>query len=219
VDFIRRQRSKSVVIVFELVPLEKSRQWPRASTIVPKCSGKTEAILERFELCLAKGIVVGYMRPRMGFGDAEIREQKRDVLRGHLRAAVSVNRQRSRANVLTLAGFRNGFFCELGVLAVRDHLTDDITAEYIQNDVEVKVTPLRGTVQLGNIPTPQPIETCGEQFGLGVRRVPKLVAPHPLLSVLGENAVHRAHRARIAAFICERRVYLGQRQVGKAWLV
>src|ERR1700691_4052285 len=102
------------------------------------------AILHGAELAFRIGIVVGSVRSAVGLGNAEIGQQASDWLAAHRRAAVGVESELIRQDDLLFGSFCDELPGEFGAFARRDHPADDIAAEDIQNDVEVKVGPLGG---------------------------------------------------------------------------
>src|ERR1700677_1590128 len=83
----------------------------------------------------------------------------------------------------------------------------------------MEVAPLGGAEELGDVPAPKLVGPSGEQLGCNVTRVAQLGAAFADLVILGEDAVHRALRAEVSAFIEERGVDLGGGEVSEAGLV
>ena len=72
-----------------------------------------------------------------------------------------------------------------GVLfPVSDHPSDDVSAEDIQDDIEIKVGPLHRPFELGDIPGPDLVGIGGQQFGFSI------VAPLMPFSSLFDIAVN-----------------------------
>ncbi len=157
---------------------KKSRQTARASAIEAKRSGRSgrgeavgEAgpILERLELSLRVGVVVGDVGPRVGLGDAEVSEQERDRLRGHRTAPVRVDDELPGRYALLGERLSNQALSEGGLLAVGDHPADDVAAVDIEDvDIEddvqivvVVVGPLGWPEQLGDVPAPDLLGRLG----------------------------------------------------------
>src|SRR6267154_1337084 len=65
---------------------------------------------------------------------------------------------------------------QLGALAHRHHPPGDIAAEDIEDHVEIEVSPLGWSEQLGDVPTPELLGSRSQKFRLLVRRMSELVA-------------------------------------------
>src|SRR5689334_14957248 len=87
-----------------------------------------------------------------------------------------------------------------------NHPTNNIAAEDIEDDVQVKVGPLGRSAQLGDVPTPQLIRGGGQQFRLLISRMDELVAALARCSILFQNPIHGSSRAKILAFIEQSRM-------------
>src|SRR5687768_7720523 len=85
-----------------------------------------------------------------------------------------------------------------GALACGDHPADDVAAEDVEDHVEVVVGPLRGALELGDVPRPDLVGRSGEQLRLDVGRVAELVAALADLAGGLEYAIHRSRRAQVA---------------------
>ena len=120
----------------------------------------------------------------MGFGDAQIGQQEGDWLGGHGEAAVGVNGELSRLDVLLLASVFEEPLGQFGALARRDHPADDVAAEDIEDDVQVEAGQLGRAEQLGDAPAPELIGSGRQQFRLLIRRVRELVAALPRSSLV-----------------------------------
>ena len=97
------------------------------------------AVLERLELRLGVGVVVGDVRPAVGLGDAQIGEQGGDRLGAHAGAAVGVEGERAGLDVVPGHGLGDQLLGQLGALALGDHPADDVAAEDVEDHVEVEV--------------------------------------------------------------------------------
>src|SRR4051812_1445211 len=92
-------------------------------------------------------------------------------------------------------------------------------AEDVENDVEIEVGPFGRSRQLCYIPGPNLIGALGEeQFGLGVDRVPQLIAAFADFIVVIEEAVHGADRAEVDALVEQGGVDLRRGEIGEARL-
>src|ERR1035441_6369376 len=81
-----------------------------------------------------------------------------------------------RLDVLLFATFLDQLSGQFCAFPRGHHPADDIPAEDIEDDVKVKVGPLGGAAQLGDVPTPQLIGGGGQQFWFLIRGVGELIA-------------------------------------------
>ena len=98
---------------------------------------------------------------------------------------------------------------------MRDHPSDDVSAEDIQDDVEVEVRPSGRAEQLGDIPRPELIGACRQQLGPCVLRMPELVATFLDLVFLVEDPVHRSDGAHIRPLVQKGRIDLWRGVIGE----
>ena len=90
---------------------------------------------------------------------------------------------------------------ERGILPFGDHPADDVSAEDVEQYVEVEVRPALRSEQPGDIPRPDLVGRRGEEFGFGVVRMAELIAPFSDRLFGGQEAVHGAFRAQVPAFV------------------
>src|SRR3979490_3458346 len=83
----------------------------------------------------------------------------------------------------------------------------------------IEVRPLHWTEQFRNIPAPELVGSGGQQLGLGVSRMHKLVATLTQFAFTFENPGNSANRAMITAFIEKRGVNRRRRAVLKSLLM
>jgi hypothetical protein len=98
---------------------------------------------------------------------------------------------------LLYESFGQGF-----LFTVSDHPSDDITAKDIHDYIEVKVSPLDRAFELGDIPGPNLIGFCGQQFRFLV--MGPLMSPSSLFDTAmhrGENPVHGPNGTMILSLI------------------
>ena len=104
----------------------------------------------------------------------------------------------------------------VGAFAGRDHPADHVAAEDVENDVEVKIGPLGGTAQFGDVPTPQPIGRGGQQLRFLVLGMSELITAFARGAVLSQNPIHGSRGAQILAFIEQSGLNGGGRAILKA---
>jgi len=76
------------------------------------------------------------------------------------------------------------------------HLADHITAEDVEDPVEMEVGPLDGPKKLGHVPRPDLVWRGGQELGFYIGRVAELVVPLPELAFLLQDTVHGSNRAQ-----------------------
>jgi len=116
-------------------------------------------------------------------------------------------------DLLFRAGIGNEPFGQLRAIAISDHPANYVTAEDIQDHVEIEVRPLRRAEQFRDVPAPELVGTGGQQLGLRVSRMDQLVAALTDLALAPENPVHGANEAMIPALIEKCGVNRGRRAV------
>src|SRR5438093_2884064 len=111
-----------------------------------------------------------------------------------------------RLDILLFTSLLDELSCQLGPFSRSHHPADDVAAEDIEDDVQVKVGPLGQAAQLGDVPTPQLIRGGGQQFRLLISRMDELIAALARCSVLFQNPIHGSSRAKILTFIEQSRM-------------
>src|ERR1035437_8424677 len=86
--------------------------------------------------------------------DAEVGQEECKRLRGHGRTAISMEAELSRQDVLALAALGHKSLRKRGTFAMGNHPAHDVSAEYVDDDVQVEVGPLLRPKQLGYVPAP-----------------------------------------------------------------
>lgn len=116
-------------------------------------------------------------------------------------------------------GFGDELLSQLGALAQSKQPAHHAAAEDVQDHVQVKARPLGRPLELGDVPGPDLVGRRGQQLGLGIGRMGELSAPLARAALGGQQAVHGAHRAEVAALVQQRGVHGRRRGVGKALAV
>jgi len=142
VHHLGRQQAEARVVVFGVVPGEEGAAEGACVLDAAEAVGKLRPVLERLELALGEGVVVGDVRAAVRLGDAEVRQQQGDWSARHRRAAVGVHRHHPWPNRLLLAGLVDELLCELRGLTLGHHPPDDVAAEDVEDHVQVEVGPL-----------------------------------------------------------------------------
>src|SRR5881227_2621358 len=111
-----------------------------------------------------------------------------------------------RLDILLFTSFLDELSCQLGPFSRSHHPANDVAAEDIEDDVQVKVGPLGRSAQLGDVPTPELIRGGGQQFRLLISRMDELIATFARSPILFQNPIHGSSRAKILAFIEQSRM-------------
>ena len=156
-----RQQADAGVTVIVVVPGKECRAEGAAVGQGTEAIGKLRAILHGAEVAFRIRIVVGGVWPRVGLGDAQVGQQESHGFGAHRRAAVGVDGELTGRNILLGAGFFDQSGSQCGGFAQRHHPADDVAAEDIQNHVQIKIGPLGGAAQLGDVLAPQLIRLSG----------------------------------------------------------
>ena len=101
------------------------------------------SVLQGLELRLGIRIIIRDVRTAVSFGDVQIDEQLGDRFGAHAGAAIGVQGQRPRYDILFVDGIGDQLLGKFRSFPVGDHPTDDVTAENIEDHVQVKARPLR----------------------------------------------------------------------------
>lgn len=104
-------------------------------------------------------------------------------------------------DVLLAASVFEKLLGELSAFAMSDHPSDGVSAENIEYDIKVEVGPLGWPKELGDVPTPELVGTCGKKLMLGVSGMGELIAALTGLAGSGEQTVHGARRAMVMTFV------------------
>lgn len=136
VDVRRREIDQPAVMVCVVVPVEEIVTHAPRVLDRSKPIGKLRPILERAKLRFRERIVIADARPGVARLDPEIREQQRDELAAHRRAAVGVDRQLMRTDALLVARRLDEALGQVGILLPGDHPAHDVATEEIQDHIQ-----------------------------------------------------------------------------------
>lgn len=140
----RRHHSDSRVAVIVVVPGEEDLAECPAVLDAAEPIGKLGAVFRGAELAFRVRIIVGRVGSAVGLGHTEISQKESDWFGSHGRSAVGMQTELAWLDVLLFVGFFDKLFGQFGTLAGSQHPTDDVTAEDIEDNVEIKVGPLGG---------------------------------------------------------------------------
>ena len=112
----------------------------------------------------------------MALGHIQVNQQTGHRLGAHGGATISVQRERTRHHIVTSHGIGNKLLGQFSAFARRNQPAHDVATEDVQDDVQVKASPLGRAFELGDVPRPDLVGRCGEQLRLGIDRVAALAA-------------------------------------------
>src|SRR6266702_4474480 len=212
----RREQRETRVVMLVVVPVEEPDAEGARVLDAAEPVRELGPVLQRLELRLRVRVVVAHVRPRMSLGDSQIGEHQRHRFGGHRGAPVGVHRELSAPDRLLFRARLDQLLGERCRLPVRHHPAHHVTAEDVQEHVQVEVGPLRRAQELGDIPGPDLIRARREQLGLGIRGMAQLVAPLAQFPRSREQPVHGALRTQVAPLVEQPRVDRGRGLVDEA---
>jgi hypothetical protein len=128
----------------------------------------SQIFARRSHVAFRERIVVGRMRPAVGFGDAEIGEQKRRGLGSHGTATVGMQGQLAGRCGMLGRGILEQCREQGCAFFVSDAPADDPAAEDVDDDVESEIRPFGRPHQLGDVPGPYLVGGLRQQLRLFV---------------------------------------------------
>jgi hypothetical protein len=215
-DHFRAEHRDPAVTVLAVVPEEEFSEDRARLLRAAETIGDLGTKLHRFEVAFRERIVIACVRTRVALGHAQLHQERRHRLAGHRRAPVGMQRELTGWDLLALKRFRNQGFGELSILLFRDAPADHVAAINIKKDVEIVITPLDGSFELGNVPTPDlPGSRC-QQFRTSRPGRRSLASPLVDFVVLAQKPVHRRYRAEVNAVVEQQGIDLRRRFVAEA---
>ena len=159
-DHRRREPAQARMVVEVVVPIEKVPAEGLGVLDGTESFGEVGAVLQGFELGFRERVVVGHLRPGVGLGHTQVRQQQCHRLRLHRRAAVSVENQLTAIDPLPVTAFTNQLFSQSRRFAIGHHPPHHLAAEDVEDHVEGEGGPLPGPLQPGDIPGPDLVGAC-----------------------------------------------------------
>ncbi len=212
----RRHQPDSRVPMLAVVPGEEPLTEGASLFEAAESFWEIRAILQGFELSLREGVIVTGIGAAMRLGDTEIGEQQRHRLGGHGGAAIRMQGQVPRLDLLLQAGVGDELLGQGRRLRRGKHPANHIAAEDIQDDVEVEVRPRHGTPEFRDVPRPHLIRGSREEFRLLIDGVMELVPALGDLRLGLKDAVEGSDGTVVPAFIEEGGVDRGRSLIDKA---
>src|SRR3981189_1154753 len=106
---------------------------------------EVRTIFKRLEVRFGEGIVIANIRLTMSLDDLQIDQQGSDGLRSHAGAAIGVQCEATRFDVLSGDGISNQHFGQFSSLPGSDHPAHYVAAEDVEDHVQMEVRPLART--------------------------------------------------------------------------
>ena len=188
----RRHQRKPAVVVLCVVPVEEDLAKRPGVLNTTKSLRKGRPVFERFEMTLRKGIVIANMMTAKSLGYTQVGQKQCHRFRCHRRSSVIVNKQLRFIDSLTRTGLTNEQLSKLSTLSASNHPAHCVAAEYVDDHIEVVIVPLFRSFQLRDVPAPNLVRSCGQQFRLLVLRVAQLIPALSDFSILTQDSVHGA---------------------------
>ncbi len=127
--------------VLGVIPREERPAKSDGLIDVGKAAGEPGMVLQGLELRLGERIIIGDLGATQRARDPKVGEQLRGALARHRCPTVGVQGEDLWFDALFMAGFLNQTTGEDRVFPICHHPTDDVTAEDVEQDVEVVVGP------------------------------------------------------------------------------
>ena len=175
-----------------VVPGEQRTAEGARGRDVVEPTGEAGVVLQGFELRLGEGVVVTDMRAAQRTGHPEVGEELRGALAGHGRPAVGMQGQRLGLDALLHTGLLDEPGGQRRALALGDHPPDDVSAEDVEQHLQVEVRPAFRPQQARDVPAPGLVRSGRDQLRLGVLRVGELISSFAHRLVRSQDPVHRA---------------------------
>ena len=122
-------------VMLVVVPVEEILGPPASILLAAEPFWVIRAVLQSLELGFGVRVIVGNVRPGVGFGHTQVCHQKCHRFGSHRAAAISMDGELSWLNALPGTSFGNQLFRQVGCFAFGDHPTDHKAAENIVDDV------------------------------------------------------------------------------------
>lgn len=209
----------AAVAVGVVVPGEEGDEERAGVLDAGEAVGEVGPVLQGLEVGLAVRVVVGDVWAGVGLGDTEVGQEERHRFGGHRGAVVGVDGQLVGVDVLLGDGVGQEPLGQYGGLVGGEHPPDDVAGVDVDDAVQVEVGPLRGPVELRDVPGPHLVGGFSDQLRFHAGRMRRLGAAFADLATGAQQPVHRRDRAQVHALIQQDRVDLRGRQVDEALLV
>ena len=173
----RGHEADAGVAVGAVVPLEELLAVGARILDAAEALREVGSVFERFELRLGIRIVIGDVGPAVGLGDLQIDQQGGHRFAAHAGAAIGVQGERARSDVMFGNRIGDQLFGKLGGFTQRDHPAHDVAAEDIEDHVQVIAAPFDRAFELRDVPAPDLVGLHRQQLRFGVGRMDTLIAP------------------------------------------
>ena len=201
IDQRRREEANANMMMLLVVPSEEALA-PRASFLeTGKALRIRRPVLQRFELRLRVGIVVGDAGTRMTSGDIQVDEELIEGLGGHRRAVIGMNGKRRRINAPLSNDGRKELLSKRAVFIGFETPADDETAKNVDSHIEMEPNPFLSTGQLRDIPGEYLIWCRRNQLRLDASRMGRNSTSFSGFSKITKDPIHRGNRTKVDSFI------------------
>jgi hypothetical protein len=148
VHLVGRHQADAGMVVVLIVPIEEAAAERLGVLDTAETLRKLRLVFHGFEVAFRERIVIGGVRPAVGFGDAEIGEQQCGGLGAHRTAAVGVQSELTFRRRMFGGGIVEQRGEQGGALAIGDTPADDASAENVDDNVEIEIGPFGGPISL-----------------------------------------------------------------------
>ncbi len=163
-------------------------------------------IFQRLELRLRVRVVVRDVRTAVAPLSDQVNQQIRHRLGAHGGAPIGMQRQRAGDDAMQGHCVADQLFGQYRAFAVGDHPAHDVATVDVQNHVKMEAGPLRGSLELGDVPAPHLIGAGRHQFGFGVCRMNRLVASLAHATAGRPVTIHGSYRPQVPPLVQQHRV-------------
>ncbi len=156
-----RLQADATVPVAMVVMLEERREYSAAVVKAVEPVGERRRILQRFEQALAEGVVVALLRPAEAGLDTQVGEFFGQGPGSHRRPPIRMQCDLVGRKVFAHRDLFDEVASQRAGLAGAEHPAHDITAEDVDDDIQIEVRPLRRRLEFGDIPRPDVVGRLG----------------------------------------------------------
>lgn len=181
-----------------IVPVEQR------AAVAPRVLHRTETIRKAGPILQGLELSLRVRLSRRGIGSriclryAQVREQKGGPLGSHRTTAIRMNHQLPRFDALLVDRLRNQRLCYAGRVPMLHRPADHVSAEHVQDHIEIEVRPLRRTQQLGDVQLQSWFGRSASSSGLAYGGCTSLIAALAHFTICRRYVVYRAWGAKIA---------------------
>jgi hypothetical protein len=131
------------MVVILVVPIEEAAAETSGVLDAAEALGELRLVLECLEVAPRERVVVGHVRAIVRAGNAKVGEQQCGGFGLHRTTAIRMHGELARQHVMLCDGVIEHWLEESGALSIGNAPADHASAEDIENDIEIEVTPFR----------------------------------------------------------------------------